>query len=131
MPPTNLTCASYLKYLSYASYLPNLCLLPTVQYLTCPDCREMDGLGSPEGFMDPSMMDLRYQSPTGSYSPKVSYQPFQHSARPGKTPLNLIPACPTARPSLFIYIFPKIILYSTYSVNSLSASFRCLFQVLV
>jgi hypothetical protein len=45
----------------------------------------MDGLGSPEGLMDPSMMDLRYhgQGTPGCYSPKLSYQPFQPNARTG------------------------------------------------
>jgi hypothetical protein len=57
--------------------------------------REMDGLGSPEGLMDPSMMDLRYhgQGTPGCYSPKLSYQPFQPNAWPGTqyTPRSLWP----------------------------------------
>lgn len=39
-------------------------------------CRDMDGVGSPDGVMDPSMLDLRYQT-AGAYSPKLSYDTFQ------------------------------------------------------
>ena len=35
----------------------------------------MDGVGSPEGGLDPAMLDLRYP-PQGSYSPKLSYNTF-------------------------------------------------------
>ena len=44
-------------------------------------CRDMDGVGSPDGVMDPSMLDLRYPTP-GAYSPKISYESF-HSGRVG------------------------------------------------
>ncbi len=62
--------------------------------------REMDGLGSPEGLMDPSMMDLRYhgQGTPGCYSPKLSYQPFQPNARTG-TQYTARPLCMLSPPS--------------------------------
>jgi hypothetical protein len=66
--------------------------------------REMDGLGSPEGLMDPSMMDLRYQTP-GCHSPILSYQPFQPASRPGELTHSLYLHAITLlhAPSLYVY----------------------------